>query len=480
MRRVWVGLAAVSALGVIVWLLIQAWRGPFITAPESPVTDSERFEKVQSEVSRFIRSTVGRGVTEWDRALIAGALTEDFKARFPAVGEGNASQEPGFQVLSLSCSGRSAIGIDAFLDRLENHVSAAGKITRCDFDSYEFLLDPSGESAAAAYHRNVGGRPPDGRAVELQADLKVEVVRIGDDWRIRRLAVEKATWIESDLTPFVDVSGETGFSFPYTPQARQVIQEVIDNNRGSTIVGGLSVVYWDEDGFPDGLLATLVDDPADRAVMTAEAWGTTTYPRCSQSQEPCLSTADCDIGACSSSGRGCSVSADDCRGLCALGQTECSSDAECGIPGDACSESQTCLTFETCQAGKIYVMSADIVPTDIDKATDTLFPISYTVQADCGSLSEPVLVVMRLWADADDNGLINIDDAFFTLKGFQSDFPPAVPSKTVVAFDIDGQGCTPNQIVNINDVLIVILAFQGERFNPDYLNTFADCSAPCP
>lgn len=251
MRRLWVGVAAVSALGVIVWLLIQAWRGPFITAPESPVTDSERFEKVQSEVSRFIRSTVGRGVAEWDRALIAGALTEDFEAQFPAVGEGTASQELGFRVLSLSWSGRSAIDIDAFLDRLENHVSAAGKITRCDFDCYEFLLDPSGESAAAAYHWNVGGRHPDGRAVELQADLKVEVVRVGDDWRIRRLAVERATWIESDLTPFVDVSGETGFSFPYTPQARQVIQAVIDNNRGSTIVGGLSVVDWNRDGFPD-------------------------------------------------------------------------------------------------------------------------------------------------------------------------------------------------------------------------------------
>ncbi|MCH8149486.1 MAG: hypothetical protein IH987_16135, partial [Planctomycetes bacterium] len=236
----------------------------------------------------------------------------------------------------------------------------------------------------------------------------------------------------------------------------------------------------DKDGFPDGLLATLVDDPAIRAVMTAEAWGTTTYPRCSQSQEPCLTDADCDIGACSVSGRGCSISADDCRGLCAIAQTECSIDSECPTPGDACSESQACLTFETCQSGKIYVMSPDLLPTDKDAVTGTLFPTSYTVQADCGSLSDPVLVVMRLWADVDDNGLVNIDDVFFTIKGFQGEFPPAVPSKTVVAFDIDGQACTPNQIVNINDALIGILAFQGERFNPDYLNAFADCDVPCP
>ncbi len=57
-------------------------------------------------------------------------------------------------------------------------------------------------------------------------------------------------------------------------------------------------------------------------------------------------------------------------------------------------------------------------------------------------------------------------------------FPPAVPSRTVVAFDIDGQGCAPNQIVNINDVLIAILAFQGERFNPDYVGGAPDCGLP--
>ncbi|MCH8243653.1 MAG: hypothetical protein IH897_13725 [Planctomycetes bacterium] len=250
---------------------------------------------------------------------------------------------------------------------------------------------------------------------------------------------------------------------------------------GQTCVQGaiFEEIDIDKDGFPDGILATLVDDPANRAILTPEEWGTTTYPRCSHSQEPCSSDADCDIGACSVSGRGCSVSADDCRGLCAIAQTECGSDQECPGAGDACSDSQTCLTFETCQAGKIYVMSADIVPTDVDRASGTLFPISYTVRADCGTLSDPVSVVMRLWADADDNGLINIDDAFITILGFQGKFPPAVPSKTVVAFDIDGPACTPNQVVNINDVLFALLAFQGKRFDPDTVGGNSACSLPC-
>ncbi|MCH7995146.1 MAG: hypothetical protein IIB57_11985, partial [Planctomycetes bacterium] len=237
----------------------------------------------------------------------------------------------------------------------------------------------------------------------------------------------------------------------------------------------------DKDGLPDGILATLVADPANRAILTPEEWGTTTYPRCSHSQDPCVSDADCDIGVCAVSGRGCSVSADDCRSLCAIGQTECGSDQECLLADDTCTDSQACLVFETCQAGKIYVMTPDIVPTDFDTASGTLFPVFYTVQADCGSLSDPVTVVMRLWADADDNGLINIDDAFITIKGFQDEFVPMVPSRTVVAFDIDGRDCVPNQLVNISDVFLVLLAFQGERFDPNTVASNPGCSLPsCP
>ncbi len=125
-------------------------------------------------------------------------------------------------------------------------------------------------------------------------------------------------------------------------------------------------------------------------------------------------------------------------------------------------------------------MSADIVPTDVDKTTGTLFPTSYTVQADCGSLTNPVSVVMRVWADADDNGLVNINDAQLTILGFQSIYLPSVPARTKVAFDIDGQACTPNQEVNINDVFKVILAFQGDRFDPDLVGSSDTCGLPCP
>lgn len=126
-------------------------------------------------------------------------------------------------------------------------------------------------------------------------------------------------------------------------------------------------------------------------------------------------------------------------------------------------------------------MSPDIVPTDIDRSTNTLFPISYTVQSDCGVLSDPVTVEMRLWADVDDNGLVSIEDAFLMILGFQGTYAPAVPTRTVLAFDIEGENCTPNQLVNISDAFLAILAFQGKRFNPDTVGSSPTCTLPsCP
>jgi|GEM_PF-970110 len=244
--------------------------------------------------------------------------------------------------------------------------------------------------------------------------------------------------------------------------------------------GSLEEFDIDQDGIPDGVIATLVDDPADRAIMTADEWGTTTYFRCSQSQEPCVVDADCDVGQCAVSGRGCSIAANDCRHLCAIGGTECSFDVECSTPGDTCSAVQPCSPFETCQPGKIYVLSADLHPSDVNKATQEFFPSTYTVRAECGAMSVPVDVQMRLWADTDDNGLVNISDALFIIKAFQGTYLPAIPSRTVAAFDLQGNACTPNQIVNINDVFSAILAFKGVRFNPDVLDSFDNCGVPCP
>ena len=87
---------------------------------------------------------------------------------------------------------------------------------------------------------------------------------------------------------------------------------------------------------------------------------------------------------------------------------------------------------------------------------------------------------MRLWADSDDNGLVNINDTGLMILGFQGYYQPAVPSRTTVAFDIDGLACTPNQTVSINDVFMAILAFQGARFDPDVVGSSSDCSLPCP
>ena len=88
---------------------------------------------------------------------------------------------------------------------------------------------------------------------------------------------------------------------------------------------------------------------------------------------------------------------------------------------------------------------------------------------------------MRVWADTDDNGAVNINDAFLAILGFQRNYFTAIPARTLIAFDVFGaEVCQVDQVVNIVDIQAIILAFQGAEYNPDMLAISDDCSVPCP
>ena len=80
----------------------------------------------------------------------------------------------------------------------------------------------------------------------------------------------------------------------------------------------LDTIDLNGDGLADGLVASLVDDPADALFMTGEEWGTQLYRRCSVSFAPCTSDGDCDVGTCSLSSKPCSVVAQDCWNVCTI------------------------------------------------------------------------------------------------------------------------------------------------------------------
>ena len=256
--RVWVAALAAAIAGAVVLSVVLTRRdepppGPeaFIARPDHPVTDSARFEPVQDEISDRINDLFRTGLGGRDDAAIRTMLTEDFLGRLPSPEAGSVLEEEGLRVVRLDCRDLPSTGAKRFLEDLRRHTEAFASIERCRFQCFEFLLDPSETRATAAFHWHLAGRRAGGRPIEIQAEPELELVRQEDGWRIRRFGLRRATRIESDLLPFVEVSAQTGFNFAYSREARALIQGVTNNRDDAAVVGCLSVVDWNRDDLPD-------------------------------------------------------------------------------------------------------------------------------------------------------------------------------------------------------------------------------------
>ncbi len=64
-----------------------------------------------------------------------------------------------------------------------------------------------------------------------------------------------------------------------------------------------------------------------------------------------------------------------------------------------------------------------------------------------------------MWADVDQNLSVNINDVFLIIKAFQEDFT------LVTLEEADLEPCDPNGLANFADVQVAILAFQGAAYS---------------
>jgi len=106
--------------------------------------------------------------------------------------------------------------------------------------------------------------------------------------------------------------------------------------------------------------------------------------------------------------------------------------------------------------GSVFVTGLFVVP---DRTLE--------VQADCGapsnpSLTAPVSITTSLYGDIDGDGSASLGDAFLIVLGFQNVF-----KDTTRALD-DLAPCIPDQTINLSDVQLGVLAFQG---TPPFLFT---------
>lgn len=95
---------------------------------------------------------------------------------------------------------------------------------------------------------------------------------------------------------------------------------------------------------------------------------------------------------------------------------------------------------------------------------------TYRVQSDYNTpggpdLSPPVAVTTWKWGDANNSGVVNLDDILCVLSGFSANFTNC----SLYADDL--MGTTPNRIINLDDILAVLNAFGGASYGG---------AAPCP
>ncbi|MBI4716398.1 MAG: hypothetical protein HY763_01205 [Planctomycetes bacterium] len=218
--------------------------------------------------------------------------------------------------------------------------------------------------------------------------------------------------------PLIDSPGPRYLSIkPQPPDSTTPVALLVESDLWTCLskyVGTPTPVDIDGNGSIDGSVATLVDDPADAAVLTPAQWGLT-----------------------------------------------------------------------------VFVTGEDIVPTDVNTGTPPLLETTYRVAADCGGglFSPDLSLLMRLWADADASGLVNITDVQLSVLAFQGSYhlPLGAPNGGTTRLSVNLSGlpaCNTAGLptVNFTDIFDHIKAFQRVSYRTKLLSLPPEdmCALPCP
>lgn len=142
------------------------------------------------------------------------------------------------------------------------------------------------------------------------------------------------------------------------------------------------------------------------------------------------------------------------------------------LNGDAEDPGVTCLSlyvqadgtldstpvFQTpAQWDTVFVSGAEILPST-----------TYEIRTERGGLLSPqVAATTWKWGDTDDNGVVNLADAFAIVLAFQGNLGQ------IALETADVEPCIPNGVVNLADVQAAVLRFQGNDI------AVIGCNAPC-
>jgi len=222
-----------------------------LSSPATYVTDVDRSERAQDSAQQALSSTLLAGLRNFDWPLVGEAFTDDFRGRFPDLGQGTLVDDGTLQIFRFDLTSGETLRRDEMVSSLRAHAADWISVERASWQMFEFLLELDGDAASARAHMQLGGAERSGGRSVVDITVAVQFAgRNGEEWKIRRLDVSDAVRVQNPSPPFRDITDVVGLHFNRSAANKQLRQDVADTGV-SHIDSALSVIDWDRDGFWD-------------------------------------------------------------------------------------------------------------------------------------------------------------------------------------------------------------------------------------
>lgn len=253
-------LGAVLFRGAPTWELFGA--RVYVAPPARPLTDLARSEELAQTLERALTDQLVGPVAGAERGAPLDLLAEGLRATLDDLGA--ATRHGDDPVRTTLHPGGASLDREALLGRLIDLVGGWDRYARLTAIADRFVVDAD---VPTEVYTRVRLRWAGWRSVADEARIDVRLVvalratafgtsatpGAGNGWRIDMLQLVQGEILEG--TPrFRDVAREAGFTWAESAQNRELGQAFVDQHR-TLALGGLSVVDFDRDGFPDVLAA---------------------------------------------------------------------------------------------------------------------------------------------------------------------------------------------------------------------------------
>ncbi|KAF0246498.1 MAG: ASPIC/UnbV domain-containing [Planctomycetota bacterium] len=247
-------LVAVGAAIALVWKRQGPAEAPsgFVPRPKEFVTDIAKSEGLSDAVGKSVKSTFVKGLRERDSGLARKGMTADFRARFPRPAEGREHADGSLLIREYRDLVLQETDRDGFWTIIQAHMEGLTNIERTTWRPFTFLADLPESSAYCELHFQLAGPHSDGRRVDLSGSVRVQTVKEGEAWKVRRFEWIEGTRIEGRSGPWREITDAVGLHFNESDALVNLKQEVIDN-RNNSAFGSLAVADFNRDGFWDVL-----------------------------------------------------------------------------------------------------------------------------------------------------------------------------------------------------------------------------------